>query len=248
VKNSRQKIVIINGHPDAESFVFALHAAYRKGAERSGADVRELVIRDLRFTPNLQFGYRQRTELEPDLLRAVDDIRWADHLVVLHPVWWGSYPAIMKGFLDRVFLPGFFFRKIPGVSTRWEKLLTGRSARIIYTLDTPWLFWWLSGRPSYNALRWITLGYCGVSPIHGTAIGIVRLSTPAKRARWLARVEGSWGETSLTSVRPARRAGDQVQPSRTLDDRRGRRCRSRTTDVTRMSTRRATLSSRARLW
>ncbi len=189
MKNLRQKILLIDGHPDARSFVAALHAAYRRGAERGGADVRAIVIRELQFSPNLQHGYRQRTELEPDLLRCIEDIRWAEHLVVLHPVWWGSYPAIMKGFLDRVFLPGMFFEKLPGVATRWKKLLTGRSARIIYTLDTPWLFWWLAGRPSYSALKWVTLGYCGVSPIRGTALGIVRLSTPARREAWLARVE-----------------------------------------------------------
>jgi putative NADPH-quinone reductase len=186
VKNPRQKILIINGHPDPQSFVFALHAAYRTGAERSGADVRDLVISDLEFSPNLAHGYRQRTELEPDLLRSIEAIRWAEHLVILHPVWWGSYPAIMKGFLDRVFLPGFFFRKIPGVALRWEKLLTGRSARIIYTLDTPRLLFWLSGRPSYSALKWATLGYCGIAPIRGTPVGIVRLSTPRQRERWLA--------------------------------------------------------------
>jgi len=189
VANPRAKILIINGHPDAESYCFALHAAYKRGALQSGAEVRDLVVRELQFNTNLQFGYRKRTELEPDLLGAQELIRWAEHLVVIHPVWWGSVPAQFKGFLDRVFLPGFFFRKKPGVSTSWEKLLTGRSARIIYTLDTPWLFWWLAGRPAFNALKWITLGYCGVSPIRGTALGIVRLSTPEKRAHWLEKVE-----------------------------------------------------------
>jgi NAD(P)H dehydrogenase (quinone) len=183
-----QRILMLNGHPDAESFVFALHAAYAEGARSSGAEVRELVLRELDFDPNLACGYRKRTELEPDLLRAIEWIRWAEHIVVLHPVWWGSYPALMKGFFDRVFLPGFFFKKHPGRATTWDRLLTGRSAHIIYTLDTPWLYWWLSGRPSYNALKWITLGYCGVKPIRGTALGIVRLSTPEGRAKWLERV------------------------------------------------------------
>ncbi len=189
MKNPRHRILIINGHPDAESFGFALHAAYKRGVLRSGAEVRDLVIRDLNFSPDLQFGYRKRTELEPDLLAAQESLHWAEHIVVIHPVWWGSWPAVMKGFFDRVLLPGFFFRKIPGAALRWEKLLTGRSARIIYTLDTPRLFWWLTGRPAYNALKWITLGYCGVAPIRGTAIGIVRLSSPERRRKWLAKVE-----------------------------------------------------------
>ena len=186
---ARDRILILNGHPDAESFCFGIHQAYRKGALASGAEVRELVLRDLTFNPSLAMGYRKRTELEPDLLSAQDLIRWCDHLVVIHPVWWGTYPALMKGFLDRVFLPGFFFKKRPGKAYSWDKLLTGRSARILYTLDTPRIYWWLSGMPSYVSLKWITLGYCGMSPIRGTAFGIVRLSTPEQRAKWLESCE-----------------------------------------------------------
>jgi putative NADPH-quinone reductase len=187
-RNPRGRILVIDGHPDPESLIAALARAYTLGARRSGAEVRELVVRDLTFQVSLQHGYRKRTELEPCLLDAQESLRWAEHIVVLHPVWWGSYPALLKGFLDRVFLPGFFFKKQPG-SIWWTKLLTGRSGRIIYTLDTPRLFWWLSGRPSYMALKHITLGYCGVSPIRGTALGIVRLSTPEERLRWLSLVE-----------------------------------------------------------
>lgn len=185
--NRRQKILLLDGHPDAQSFCAALHMAYKEGATASGAEVQSLVLRELTFNPNLVHGYRKRTELEPDLLHAQALIRWAEHIVVIHPVWWGSYPALMKGFLDRVFLPGFFFRKIPN-STKTIQLLTGRSARIIYTLDMPRVLWWLSGRPSYSALKWITLGYCGVSPIRGTAIGSVRLSDEAWRTKWVERV------------------------------------------------------------
>lgn len=187
--NPRDKILIINGHPDGESYCAALHEAYKRGALQSGAEVRELALRELSFTPNLQFGYRKRTELEPDLLRAQEWMRWCNHMVWVHPVWWGSFPALMKGFLDRVFLPGFFFKKHPGVAYTWDKLLTGKSARIIYTLDTPWIYWLLAGRPAYVALKWVTLGYCGVSPIAGTALGVVRLSTQDKRETWLRKVE-----------------------------------------------------------
>lgn len=189
MRNPRDRVLIINGHPDEQSYCFALHEAYKRGALQSGAEVRELKLRELAFTPNLQFGYRQRTELEPDLLRAQEWLRWCNHMVWIHPVWWGSFPALMKGFLDRVFLPGFFFKKRPGVAYRWDKMLTGKSARIIYTLDTPWIYWLLAGRPSYVTLKWVTLGYCGVSPIAGTPLGIMRLSTPRKREAWLQRVE-----------------------------------------------------------
>jgi NAD(P)H dehydrogenase (quinone) len=105
----KKKILVINGHPNSESFNFGIAAAYKAGAEESGAEVRSINIADLNFNPNLQFGYRKRTELEPDLLHAWEQILWADHLVWIHPVWWGGIPAIMKGFIDRLFLPGFCF-------------------------------------------------------------------------------------------------------------------------------------------
>ena len=106
-----KKILIINGHPDKESFSFGLSEAYKKGAEKSNAEIKEINIRELTFNPNLEFGYRKRTELEPDLLDAQDKIKWADHIVWVYPVWWSSVPAIMKGFLERILLPGFAFKK-----------------------------------------------------------------------------------------------------------------------------------------
>ncbi len=128
-----KKILIINGHPDRESLNFAIAEAYKKGAVSSGYEVKEIVVRDLNFNPNLQFGYRKRTELEKDLLESQDKIKWAEHIVWIYPVWWGSIPAILKGFIDRVFLPGFAFEKREN-SVWWDKLLTNKTARITVTI------------------------------------------------------------------------------------------------------------------
>ena len=76
-----KKILLINGHPDPENFGGALSEAYRAGVATAGAPLEIINIRELDFDPNLRFGYRQRTELEPDLLQAQELIRWADHLV-----------------------------------------------------------------------------------------------------------------------------------------------------------------------
>lgn len=100
-----KKILLINGHPDKESYCNGLAEAYKKGVLTTNAELKEIVIADLKFNANLQYGYRKRTELEPDLLEAWDKILWADHLVWVYPVWWASYPAIMKGFIDRLFSP-----------------------------------------------------------------------------------------------------------------------------------------------
>ena len=183
-----KKILIINGHPNQESFNFGLVEAYKKGASGAGAEIKEIVIKDLVFNPNLAFGYQQRTELEPDLLDAWDKIKWAEHMVWVHPVWWGGLPAVTKGFVARLFLPGFVFQYREN-SVWWDKLLAGKTAHIITTLDQPsWYYWFAFGRPSVNQLKKSILEYCGVKPVKVTYIGTIRTSDPALRKKWLDQV------------------------------------------------------------
>ncbi|TAH27287.1 MAG: flavodoxin family protein [Cytophagales bacterium] len=184
-----KKILLINGHPNSDSFNFGLSASYKKGALNVGAEIKEIVIRDLKFNPDLEFGYQKRTELEPDLLDAWEKIKWADHLVWVHPVWWGGLPAITKGFIDRLFLPGFAF-KYRENSVWWDKLLTGKTARIITTLDQPsWYYWFVFGRPSVNQLKKSTLEFCGVKPVKVTYIGPIRNAELSFRKKCLDKVE-----------------------------------------------------------
>ncbi|MEJ5054517.1 NAD(P)H-dependent oxidoreductase [Sphingobacterium sp. MYb382] len=180
-----KKIALINGHPNAAAFNFGLAAAYKAGAEEAGAEVREIVIRALDFNPNLQFGYQQRMEWEPDLVKAWETIQWADHLVWVHPVWWGGLPAITKGFIDRLFLPGMAFRYREN-SVWWDKLLKGKTGHIMTTLDQPGIFYWLYfGRPSVNQLKKSTLEFCGVKPVKVSYFGIIKTADAATRQQWL---------------------------------------------------------------
>ncbi len=184
-----KKILLINGHPNADSFNFALFEAYKKGAILAGADIKEIVIKDLEFNPNLQFGYQKRTELEPDLLNAWEKIKWAEHMVWFHPVWWGGLPAITKGFIDRLFLPGFTFRYKEN-SVWWDKLLIGKTSRIITTLDQPsWYYRFAFGRPSVNQLKKSTLEFCGVKPVKVTYVGPIRNSKLTTRTKFLEKLE-----------------------------------------------------------
>ena len=171
-----KKILIINGHPDKESFVFALAEAYKNGVKKSGTEFKQINIRDLDFNPNLQFGYRKRTELEPDLIKTQETLKWADHIVWIYPVWWGSVPAIMKGFLDRVLLPGFAFKK-ERVSVWWDKYFKGKTSRIICTLDQPtWYYRWVNKSPSHHAMKKLTMNFIGIKSVKITSIGPMRLS------------------------------------------------------------------------
>lgn len=183
-----KKILVINGHPNKGSFNFGIAESYKKGAIASGAEIKEIIIAKLNFNPNLQFGYQKITELEPDLLEAWEKIIWADHLVWVHPVWWGGLPAITKGFIDRVFLPGKAF-KYRENSVWWDKLLKGKTAHIITTLDQPGIYYRLMfGRPSVNQLKRSVLQFCGITPVQVTYIGIIKTSDENQRKIWLEKV------------------------------------------------------------
>ncbi|WP_316838807.1 NAD(P)H-dependent oxidoreductase [Pedobacter gandavensis] len=182
------KILLINGHPNKDSFNHALAEAYVSGAIKSGALISQINISELNFNPNLAYGYTQRMELEPDLLSSLEKIKDADHLVWLHPVWWGGLPAIMKGFIDRLFLPGLTYQYREN-SIWWDKLLKGKTARIITTMDQPaWYYRLIYGNPSIRQLKKSTLEFCGVGPVKVSTIGIIKTATAEQRQKWLDKI------------------------------------------------------------
>lgn len=184
----KNNILIINGHPNKESFNFALVNAYKEGAIKSGTAVDVITIAELNFNPNLQYAYTRRMELEPDLLTSLEKIKKADHLVWIHPVWWGGLPAMMKGFIDRLFLPGITF-KYRENSVWWDKLLAGKTGHIITTLDQPgWYYRLFYGNPSVNQLKKSTLEFCGIKPVAVTYVGIIKTSGVRQREQWINKI------------------------------------------------------------
>ena len=183
-----KQVLIINGHPDKESFNYALSEAYLKGVSKTNAIISKINIAELEFNPNLQFGYRKRMELEPDLVLAIEKIKKADHIVWVFPMWWYGYPALMKGFIDRIFLPSITYLPIAGKALP-EKLLKGKSARLIITADTPkWYDFLVMKSPAINQFKNGTLKFCGINPVKTTYIASIKNSTSAFRAKWLNKV------------------------------------------------------------
>lgn len=183
-----KQVLIINGHPDKASFNYALSHAYQVGANSTTAKIEQINIGELNFNPNLAFGYRQETPLEPDLKEAIKKIKRAHHIVWLFPMWWYGYPAIMKGFVDRIFLPGVFFKYQKGKLFP-EKLLKGKTARLIITADTVrWYDRWFMKSPAINQFKKGTLEFCGVKPVKVTYIAPIKTSNQKFREKWLDKV------------------------------------------------------------
>ena len=176
-----KRILLVLGTPKKNSLCHALAEAYSHGARSRGHVVRQLKLGEMQFDPILRDGYEQSQSLEPDLLEAQRLIHWAEHLVFVYPVWWGGIPALLKGFFDRVFLPGFAF-KYRNRSQLWDKLLTGRSADLLVTLDTPrWYFRWIYGAPAHRQMVRTILGFCGIKTRRLTEFSPVRPSSEEQR-------------------------------------------------------------------
>jgi NAD(P)H dehydrogenase (quinone) len=200
------RLLIINGHPDGNpddgSLTNALCDAYEEAARAKAGDaeVTRIDLRALRFDPILHRGYAAPQPLEPDLARAAAAIVAARHVTWFYPCWWNAPPALVKGFLDRVLTPGFAFRYDEAKALP-EKLLTGRSARFVTSMDSPWLWHVLvNGSALHVQLRRSTLGFCGFSPVRGNTFYSARKMTAADRERALGKMRKVAARDALTAL------------------------------------------------
>ena len=103
-------------------------------------------------------------------------------------MWWYGLPALLKGFIDRTFLPGITFEPIPGKPFP-KKLLKGKSSRIIITSDTPkWFDRYFMGRPLINQFKKGVLNFCGIKSVKVTYISPIKDSSLAFRENWIKKV------------------------------------------------------------
>ena len=182
-------ITIIQGHPDSEArhFGHSLADSYAAGAATAGHEVRRIEVAQLDFALLRNQVSWNSDPLPSTLLEAQAAIRWADHLVVIFPLWLGTMPALLKAFLEQVLRPGFALiyqgHRFP------QKGLTGKSARIIVTMGMP-AFWyrWFFRAHGVRGLERSILGFCGIKPVRETFIGLVESKDGKAHEKWLATV------------------------------------------------------------
>lgn len=180
-----RRIVIIQCHPDPAGYhlLNAMGDAYAEGATAAGHDVRRVDIARLDF-PLLRTQTDFETGALPDSLqRARDDMQWAEHWVFLFPLWHGTMPALMKGFLEHILRPGFAMeyrsRGLP------KKLLSGRSARVVVTMGMPPLMYrWYYGAFGVRGFERSMLSFAGIKPIRRNLFGLT-FSDDKTRAGWI---------------------------------------------------------------
>jgi putative NADPH-quinone reductase len=183
-----KRIILILGHPDSrpERFCSALAESYLEGARSAGHEVRMIKIadQDISFIRTWDDFYNIMPN--PEIVAVQQDLAWAEHWVLIYPLWLGEMPALLKAFFEQVCRPAFAFN--PSTDKGFPKgKLKGRSARIIVTMGMPAIAYrWFYGAFGLRALERSILGFIGIGPIEHSIIGGVSDASADKSKKWLA--------------------------------------------------------------
>jgi putative NADPH-quinone reductase len=187
------RIALIQGHPDGAGrrFCHALADTYAQAAKDAGHEVRTIDVARLDFPVLRSTQDWQSGKPVPAVAEAQQTLAWAEHLVVVFPLWLGDMPALLKAFFEQALRPGFAIGEAAG-GRMWKKLLKGRSARIIVTMGMPAFFYRLYYRAhSVLSLKRNMLEFCGIAPVRASFIGTV--DSPGSRELALAKVHALGG-------------------------------------------------------
>lgn len=186
-----KRIVIIQGHPDSRDnhLGFALSQAYAESARQSGHDVRVINVGQLDFPMIRSKFHYERSELPQSLNEAQHDLLWAEHWALFYPIWLGDMPAVLKGFFEQVLRADLTATELD-TGERWEKILEGKTARIVVTMATPAAVYKLFyGAHTVKSLERNILKYCGLNPVRTTMIGSVYKKTKKQLEKDIAQMK-----------------------------------------------------------
>ncbi len=191
----KKKIYILLGHPDKDTFSGTFASAYEEAARAAGHEVRRCNLGEVPFDPILHKGYKEIQELEPGLKAIQEDIKWCDHFVVIYPNWWNTMPALLKGFFDRAWIPGFAFN-FDKQTKQIIQRLKGKTAHVIIVSGSfsPFMIWWKFGDFKNEIQRGI-LEFSGFET-KVTTFGPAERVDDAQRNVWVEEVKG-WGKMGV---------------------------------------------------
>lgn len=181
------RIVIVQGHPTAGGghFCHALAEAYAQGGRDGGHDIRVIAVAELDFPLLRSKQEWDGAPVPAGLAEAQKTMAWAEHLVIIYPLWLGGMPALLKGFLEQALRPAFMAGGV-GKGGSWKTALGGRSSRIVVTMGMPaFVYRWYFGAHSLKSLKRSILSLVGIGPNRHTLIGTIEGMSDAKRMAWL---------------------------------------------------------------
>lgn len=186
-----KNIVILQGHPDGANkhLCHLLADAYEKGAKAAGHSVKTIDVASLDFPYLRSKDDWENGETPVGLLEPQELIFWAEHLVIIYPLWLGTVPAILKAFFEQVLRP-ILTKNVNASPLDWRKLLKGRSARVVVTMGMPgFVFRWYYGSHGLKMLKRNILGFVGISPVRSTIVGLADLVKGGKLTKLTEKIE-----------------------------------------------------------
>lgn len=183
--------LVILAHPYAKSYCHALYERITLTLERAGHTVDRLHLDAENFDPVMRSAdlavYAKGQSADPAVPAYQARIDAAQQLVFIFPIWWEVMPALLKGFVDKVFTKGWAYEPARlGVQGHLDHV---QRAVIVTTMNTPkWAYRWLYGNAVQRALVRGTLRKCGVRKVQWVALSPVSHVTATQREAWLNRV------------------------------------------------------------
>ncbi len=191
---TERTVVVIDGHPDPDPkrLVHGLAGAYIESAQQAGHSIELVRLADLDIPLLRSERDWQSGDVPADVAQAQEKIRAADHLVFVFPLWLGSMPALLKAFLEQVMRPGFAFDE-EAREGGGQRLLAGKSARIVVTMGMPALFFrWFYRAHGVRFFKRNILKFCGISPVRSVYFGLAGSGSPGRRDKAMQKMR-RWG-------------------------------------------------------
>ncbi|WP_298295635.1 NAD(P)H-dependent oxidoreductase [uncultured Litoreibacter sp.] len=195
---NRKRILVLDGHPGGRSLSGLFTKTYADAAVAAGHDVRHMRLSDMQFDMDFgDGGYKNHKPLEPVLEDFLTSLEWAEHFVVSTPMWWGGLPAKLKGLFDRTLLPGRAFDTRVTKMGMPTPMLTGKTARVILTSDTPmWAMRWLYRRALMHQTTNQVMKFCGLKPTRYTYFSGATNADAPQVSCWSKQLEALGGSAA----------------------------------------------------
>lgn len=188
-------MLLVYCHPQADSFTAAIRTVAEKALTRAGHEVRVLDLYAMGFDPVLgpgeRAGYHTPVLNEEPVAEHLAALRWCEGLLFVYPTWWYGLPAMLKGWLDRVWVPHATFTMPSGKQPISRVLSNIRFLGAVSTLGSPW--WWWRFVVSEPGRRMVLRGLRPLVALRAKTLWLalheIDTSTQAQRERFLERVD-----------------------------------------------------------
>lgn len=164
------KTLIIYAHPETEGHNTYILERVKENLEERKENFEVVDLYKINYDPILKENEHytageEHKKISEQNKKFQEKIKNTDKIITIFPVWWGSYPAILRGFFDRVLTPGFAFRysRKKLIKSVPYKLLKGKKAVVFMTSGGPKIGYLMLGNSPKISIKYFTLWFSGIT-------------------------------------------------------------------------------------